>query len=328
MLFKLISSGLRESLQNSGVQEAVRSPAIDVLDRFLINQFQHGEIFELLDQLGSPREAVCQWAVDNFHSFIKPLIPSTHPRTLQEKTWPTFTYTCLALGVSSCLLVIASSYAVYKRRNHRVMQYAQIEFLWILLFGGLLVGIGATLRALPPSDALCIVAAWLVTFGQTLVLVPLMVKVAAINRLMQASRRMKRVTIKRKSLLGITASVSALIVVFLVCMTVIDPPKKTSEYELTRNLTEDGYTVVFASYYCSSISDIWRYVSVCWNAVLLMCSAVLAFQTRSIRQEFNESQVLTALIYTHFAVALLQVITFFLSTAVNPASLQMVRSSK
>ena len=217
-----------------------------------------------------------------------------------------------------------------------MIRYAQVEFLWILLFKALTLALGAIVAALPPTDASCVAEVWLVNCGYTLILVPLIIKVAAINRLNHASKRMLRVTLNRIWLMGATALVCFSIVVFLAIWTGMDAPTQTAEYELTDQLTSssDGSynqfassTVVHVGYYCSSESVAWKFVSVAWNAVLLLCCTVLAVQTRKVRQEFRESTVLGLLIYSHFAIALLLCVTFFLSEGVsNYATMSKLRS--
>ena len=52
--------------------------------------------------------------------------------------------------------------------------------------------------------------------GYTLELVPLMVKIAALNRLMAAAAQMRRVTLKRRNLFLAVAVILGLVIVFLI----------------------------------------------------------------------------------------------------------------
>jgi hypothetical protein len=157
-------------------------------------------------------------------------------------------------------------------------------------------------------------------------LVPLIVKVGAINKLLNAAKRMRRVMLTRLQLFGTVAALSTIVVAFLVLWTILDPQQRQSEYDLTGESTVYGETVVTMSYYCSSDSDFWRYVAVAWHLVLLICATVLAFQTRKIREGFNESQVLAFMIYSHFFFVVLRVITFVLGDTVSESFLAELRS--
>jgi len=340
-LVQTITTGLEEvtNLQD----EAVRSPAYDVLKRFLITEYKLGEIFQLMKATNTttPRDATCQWAVENFDTFLLPLVPPSHPRTLQESSEPVWTWVGISLGLLTCGVVLLTAIRVYHLRNRQVVIYAQIDFLWILLVGGLMLATGAIVLALPPTDASCVASDWLVNTGYTLILVPLIIKVAAINKLNQAAKQMKRVTIDRYFLWGATATISGTIVIFLAIWTGLDAAAKTAQYELTEATTATSSydnnaeeimeqltssTVVGTSYYCSSKSAAWRYISLGWNAFLLVCCTVLAVQTRKVHQDFRESTVLGLLIYSHSIMALLVLMTYFLSAVTKASTMAKVRS--
>jgi hypothetical protein len=55
-----------------------------------------------------------------------------------------------------------------------------------------------------------------------------------------------------------------------------------------------------------------------WYSVLLLIASVLAFQSRDVRQEFNETQTLVFMIYSKFLFAVLQLMTLFLKSSLSP----------
>jgi hypothetical protein len=162
--------------------------------------------------------------------------------------------------------------------------------------------------------------------GYTLELVPLIVKVAGINRMMAAARKWRRVVVSHRNLFGAVLLISFFVIVFLLLWSILDPPGKETEYKLTDEITDDGGTVVMSSSYCSSESKIWEYMAVGWNTILLFCASVIAFQTRNLQQGFNESQTLAILIYSHFMFVVLRVITFALSDHLSEFTLNQARS--
>jgi len=166
----------------------------------------------------------------------------------------------------------------------------------------------------------------MINLGYTLELVPLIVKVAAINKLMEAAKKMRRVVIQRKSLFAAVMVVCALVALFLAVWTALDPPHKEAAYDLTDVSAEGGETIVTVRYYCNSESDVWYYISVGWSVLLLLIACIMAFQMRHIRQDFNESQILSILIYSHFVFVLLRLVIIFLSSSFSGSVLARAQS--
>lgn len=142
------------------------------------------------------------------------------------------------------------------------------------------------------------------TLGYTLELVPLLVKAAAINRLLAATKKMKRVRISVRSLYFTVASLFSVVVIFMLVWTIVDKPERSEG----RYLTDDSEIV--KTVYCSSEKSAWSLVVLSWNGLLIVCATVLAFQSRTIKQEFNDSQSLGTMIYSHFVFGVLRAIVF------------------
>lgn len=324
-LAKMISSTLQDA-RNTHIPEAIRSPAYAMLQNFQLREVQLNELFGLWMKENSPREAVCKWAAEN-QDFLMLNVPPTYPRVTQVEDESVFSYITIAIAAFSTVLVTLTAIVVYRNQTRSSIRYAQVEFLWLLLAGALLISIGAILASLPASDATCIAAVWFINIGYTLELVPLIVKVAAINSMMASGRRMRRVTLERKHLHGAVAIISLFIIFFLILWTIFDAPHKEVDYSLTESTTEGGDKVVAMSHYCEDGgSDGWKFAAVAWNAGLLLCASVLAFQTRNIIKTFNESQTLAILIYSHFVFVILRFTTYFLGDNVDGATLNYVRS--
>jgi len=257
------------------------------------------------------------------------LMPPSYPRILEEAHELSLTIVAAVFGGLSLTVVLLTGYAVHRRREKRSIRVAQIEFIWMILAGALILTVGAVVVGSPPSDSSCVASIWCVNIGFCLLLVPLITKVAAINRLMLAAGRMRRrVILKRRSLFGLVALVTLGVTVYLIIWTVLDPPHTMIQYEVTDEVAAGNETVVGYSYYCSSDSPVWAYSSIGWHGILLFAASVLAFQTRNMKQEFNEAQLLAKLIYSLFVFALLLVVSFILSGShiVGESSLALFRS--
>jgi len=315
---KVIASGLKDV----SIDDGTHSPGYNTLSLFSITELQINEIFEYWSETGDPREAACQWVVDN-EDFVNDLIPRTYPRMLQEgQHIDALQVVATVMASISILLVAWITSFVYQKRESTVMIFAQIEFLYLLLFGLLAIAIGAILVAIPPTDASCVASIWFINLGYTLALVPIIVKVAAINRLMNASKKMRRVQIQKKFLGGVVFSILGLVTVVLSLWTGLDPRKEKTEYQKTEEINENGETIVLAKHFCGSESVAYNYIFVAWTTILLFCATILAFQTRRIRKDFNESQPLAIMIYSHFLLLILRLIVLFQWDSLDKLNLQ------
>jgi 7 transmembrane sweet-taste receptor of 3 GCPR len=312
-LYKLVVGNLYET---DLVEDAIRSPAYEALELFQMTELQLGQIFDYQREEPTPRHAVCRWIVQNMETF-KTFVPRSYPRLLRDesKSRDPLVSTALVLAIVATAAVACTIYAVVRCRHLRAIRLAQIEFLYFLLAGLLLVAGGSVMVA---AGGKCVVVIWFINFGYTLELVPLIVKVAAVNQLLGAARQFRRVVISRKSLFSAVFGISFCVFFFLILWTILDPPQQKPEYTLNMDdVTQDGHTVVDVSYYCSSDNLVWDYLAVGWNTLLLLCATVLAFQTRTLQKDFNESQTLAFLIYSHFIFVVLRLIIVWLQVTSN-----------
>jgi hypothetical protein len=325
-LRKLISGSLYDVIHNPDIPEAIRSPAYDVLRLFQISDVELGELFGLWESEESPRDAICTWAANNL-DFLNATVPYSHPRVTREEPHSALGFVAVTLGCMATLLVLLTSLLVYRKREKQAIQYAQTDFLSFLLAGAFLVSLGSILSGLPAHDATCTSAIWFIHVGYTLTLVPLIIKVAAVNKMMEAAREMRRITVKKKQLYNAVAVIIVPVVIYLATWSVVDPPRQEAEYSLTTSETAQGERIVDKTYYCNGgDSDAWRFSAVTWNVILLLMASVLAYQSRNIVQHFNESRTLAFLIYSHFVFVVLRTSTFLLADQVNGSTLDHLRS--
>jgi 7 transmembrane sweet-taste receptor of 3 GCPR len=324
-LKKLISGALYETIYDSNIPEAIRSPAYDVLKRFQITELQLGDLFKYWQTLPSPREAVCQWVSDNM-TYMNNTIPRSYPRVLEYHDQGSLMYISAALGAVAVLIVLYTAAAVYGQRATQRAKICQIEFLFLLLAGSLFISVGAIISCIPQTDALCVASIWLTNIGYTLELIPLVVRLAAISRLIGAGRRMRRVQLKRSALFGAVAVIFTIIVMFLLLWTILDPPRNVVEYVLTDKLSDAGDTMVRYNYYCSSASDGWSFAAIGWKVFTLFCASIVAFQLRFLQEAVGESRTLAVLVYSQFMFVLLRFATLLMPEDFGSRTLAQIRS--
>ena len=323
---KVLSTSLLDWTYDSSIVDATRSPAYEALRLFRILDPQMGSIFDKSSE-GSPRQAICEWVVENM-DFVQGFVPRSYPRTIHEGApRQALSIASLTMSIISIVAVLFTGVFVYRQRKRTVMEFAQVEFLFLLLLGLFIISVGALVVGLSPTDGSCVASIWLINIGYTIELLPLMAKVAAINRLLDAAIRMKRMALTRRQLYGAVALIGSLVTIVLIVWTVVDPPQKIPEYDLTDTAAaEGGETIVTVSYYCSAEMDLWRYMSVAWFMLLLICATVLAVQARNQVQQFNESRTLAIMIYSHFFFLVLRVLIFFLEDVLSRHTLTLSQS--
>ncbi|CAB9517822.1 Gamma-aminobutyric acid (GABA) B receptor [Seminavis robusta] len=323
-LHKLLGSSLHDI--SMAADEANRNPAQEMLRDFQLTELQLGEIFELWQTESTPQDAVCKWAANNL-DVLNATVPPSYPRVLQVENEYSFMFALVvAMGSLATILVVLTTAMVYRFRHRASIRHAQPGFLWLLLWGCLLVAIGAILRGVPATHGTCIASTWFVNIGYNFELVPLIVKVGAINRMMVAATKMRRITLSIASLYQAVAMICMCCVLYLFVWTGLDPPLKESEYALTELTTDAGERIVSVSHFCGTSSSVWQYVSVGWNAVLLLCASVLAFQSRNVSASFNESRTLAFLSYSHFMFVCLRCATYLLKDQLNGTTTDSIQS--
>jgi hypothetical protein len=328
-LRKVLSTRLFELSNDPEIPEAIQNPVFDALAAYSLTELQLGKIFDYWQHQSGPkrdydmREAVCQWVVDNY-DHVASFLPRGYPRAVENKEdtlqEPLF-YVAVALSMGACVLITLVAISTFQQRKKRVIAILQVEFLGLLLTGLMLVAVGCVILALPPgqddtSNVSCTIPVWLINLGYTIELVPLMVKISAINHLAQAALQMRRVKFHRGSLFAKVFGLCTIVVVYLTVWTVLDNPRRKNEYEVTGRINEWGENMVTVSYYCDSNSVVWGYACLAGHGILLLCASVLVFQTRKLPNDINESRVLATLVYTQFLFLLLRTVITMLGDAI------------
>jgi hypothetical protein len=305
---KAIASSLRDMTLLSAEQE--RSPGYHYIRNFNIDELEiSGVLNEFVNKGRSgqaAREAVCGWVANNT-DYLKSFVPPGHPRKFGYRDNDEIvTKVAQLVGLIAVVYILISYVVTCRGRNARVFVYAQVQFIFVILFGLLLVSIGSIISSLEPDGIVCVSRVWLVSLGYTCELAPLIIKVSAMNRLMRASRRMRRVRIKPYSLYTKVIALTALMAIYLIVWTVVDPPHAKEVQTLS-----DDQTTITSRKSCSSDSEYWQMAYNFWEGLLIVWAFVLAFQSRQAKAEFNESRSLGMMIYSHFVLAILRVVALF-----------------
>ena len=328
-LKKLISGGFYDSVFDPNIPEALWSPAYDVVRNFHISDLQLNQMLSYWLERGTdkwnfdPRDAACRWVVENIE-LVESFIPQGHPRVVEEEHhWeqPVFEVSRVVSYMAACL-VLMSCVLLYIQKNKRVMRLAQVDFLSLVLFGLLLVSVGAVLTSLPPSDNICIASTWTTTLGYTIEFIAVLAKMTAIHQLVSTGKGMQYVQLKAKSLYGWILAVSIMVSVMLFFWTAVDPPSHEIQYELTEQMTSENEVIISSISYCGSSSNYWRIFVLAWLCALLLSSAVLAMLATRVQEDVNDSRVLSLLIYSHLFFLGLHIFIYLVEDSVSRSDLR------
>ncbi|KAL3927658.1 MAG: hypothetical protein SGBAC_012995 [Bacillariaceae sp.] len=303
---KVIARSLRDTTLAATTVD--QSPAYNFIQNFNMDQLEINEMLGHFVAKGrngyAARDAVCSWVANNT-DYLKSLLPPNHPKVYRsrEDYQQSVTIAAYVLGFITLAFIVVCFAVSYKKRKAAVFVYSQVRFIFVMLFGLFLVAIGAILNGIEPNSTLCMVRVWLVSLGYTFELVPLIVKVTALNHLMRASKRMRRVKIKARQLYSSLLALSGIVTVYLIVWTAVDPSQATE----VRKLEDDRITVT-SHFGCRSSSSYWNVSYLLWESILIIWCSVLAFQSRKAQAEFNESKSLGIMIYSHFIFLALRVI--------------------
>ena len=321
-LQKIFAKSLRE--RTMAVGPTLRSPGYNLLQNLKVTDLEINNMIRRwleidTDRYGNDaREAVCGWMVDNLDAMLD-FTPQGYPRVLsKQSSYDTgFLYAAQAVAGFTTLVVMASTAFTILYRKTKVFVFAQVYFCGLILLGFFLICIGSIVTTLVPSSASCTARVWFVTLGYTVELVPLLVKIATINRVLQSAKKMRRVQISPKNMMIRVAAVLVAVMAYLLQWSIWDTP---SEREYFR-LESEQSSLVLSSLACSSERfDYWYLVTLGWQTALLIMASVLAYQSRHVLQEFNESRSLGTMAYSHFLFVVLRTILFFLGRQPNDTS--------
>lgn len=165
------------------------------------------------------------------------------------------------------------------------------------------VSIASILYTLEPTSTICVLRGWTVTLGYTMQLVPILLKVAAINKITQQSLKLKKVSFTVKGLKNGVLGITTIVTLYLTIWTIFDPMIK-QEYRVLDY--DNGLIKVSPS--CSSRSNGWIIAEYVWEALLLIIILVLALQSKSLIRELDESHALPLMVYTHFLFLIIRLI--------------------
>lgn len=291
------ASDLRQAFSTISAPSHYGRLSLDALGRFadrpyLITQFGTNGTSSLLSPTGSttPIYPAPTWDERTYSPRFFALVT--------ERVIAALVAVCLALGTGVLRLLV-------KFRAHPVMLAATPLLCWFICIGSMMILSVPLVWTTMENDGTCMGKVWLICVGCVTVIVPLFMKTRRLKKIFNQSTEKNGyhvVKITTRSLAMVQGAVWAFVVLFLSVWSaalpfesytvVVDVQRPALNYEACRAYGHSGSEGLDAAAWAVSS------IAVVVALILLLATAVVAFQVRHVHSHFNESHQIGMLIYT------------------------------
>ena len=191
----------------------------------------------------------------------------------------------LSVGIISS---IGSAVFFVGQRRHRVIKASGRELSIILFTGVVSCYAAALLHFVKPTNIICGVRRFADSVSMTMCYAPVLLRTNRINRIFKAARK----SVRRPSFVSpLSQTFAALGIVGVQCLVtmtwvVSKPPMAVKYYSYPDRVilacNTDNYTIA---------------IDLCFNAILMFISTVIAYQTRNFPRNFNEAKYIGVTMY-------------------------------
>jgi 7 transmembrane sweet-taste receptor of 3 GCPR len=135
-------------------------------------------------------------------------------------------------------------------------------------------------------------------------------RILAINNLAASGKPMERARLSTWTLYVGVAGGAVLVAIHLLVWTILDPVGEQFEYEVTRDQTPQGDTIVHRYGYCGSENDIWYYLQFAWRGALLVPACLIASLALRVKEDMNDTKSLSIVFFVKFVILIAMVVGF------------------
>ena len=207
-----------------------------------------------------------------------------------NKAIQAFGYVAAGIGFAITIGLMVFTIIYHK---HPIIRAASPLFMLTSLFGVLLLFGGAVSLVAPVSDISCGAVSWLINLGIMVTFAPLFAKTWRIYRIF-GRRKLSVVKISNRKLLAMTGALLTIEIIIMIIWQALSPikPYISSQVEgsppRTHNYNQCGVEGVGSSMFAVAAVE---------KGLLLLFGALMAFSTRKVTGQFNESSQIALAIY-------------------------------
>lgn len=193
---------------------------------------------------------------------------------------------------------------------------------WILF----VFALNSAIAVLQLFGIACGVAHWFAMLGYTFELAPILIKQYAINKLIRHSHVHQSAEIQSKGLNKALTVILILTITLLTAGSILKPRELMTLARL--KVPGDEHTVSVGKYCAPKDSKIWMLINVIILCLMLCVNAVLACQSRRYFVNFEESQGLSIMIFSHIVFIVIRIGFMAVDRVggVLPSSVQVLES--
>ncbi|KAL9182196.1 hypothetical protein ACHAXT_012848 [Thalassiosira profunda] len=208
----------------------------------------------------------------------------------------------IAVAIFGFLLCAVLVGLIVRNRSKREIIVSDWRFLSGFVGACALLNMSCLAFLGPNTDELCLLRMWLIHWFIVLALSLLFVKVYRMYRLV-GSQSVRRTTITHAQAARMALPLVIMQTFILLIFTLVDPNKRQEE------VTNEGSDITHR-YVCGHDTPAFFIVMLIVEGGLILIGCVLAFQTRNLRTEFNESrQIILAMYDTAFICSVLLIVS-------------------
>jgi len=236
---------------------------------------------------------------------------TTRPRDRPEvmENTNTMTWNVRAAGLAMCTISMTTSVGfiifTFVKRKKKVIRMSQPPFLYMVAVGSLIMS--SSIIPLSIDDGIaaghhCTIACnakfWLLCIGFTTMFSALFSKLWRIIKLISSAKKMKRVTIKAKDVMGPFIVLMGSNLIILILQAVLSPIKWVSD---AKNICDSYNQLIESQSYCD-YSEFLPYgvLLVIVNATALVAAIITAYKARNMSTELQESKYIAIAMLSTF----------------------------
>ena len=208
------------------------------------------------------------------------------------------------IGVTACAIILFLS---FKFSREKVLRRSQLIFIYIFLWGAILMNLTVLSMYGPNSVSNCMLRVWAVNITSTLMFAPLIMKLHRVDVLYHTLQRGGR----RRTISDFTVGLQVIGLLsvdmaILLAWTFVDQPRPIAVVRTFPGVY-DNITDIMCN---TSIEQPFERAMVTWKALLLLFGVIKSIRTWSLPKEISEAKYFALAIYN---IAVFGSISYFLS---------------
>lgn len=214
----------------------------------------------------------------------------------------------IVVAIAICIILCSLVFIVffYRHRHDRNIKRSSPLFNQLILVGIIFICAGLIVWTPLQSQATCIVKIWLSAVGFCLIVCSILVKTYRINKIFHA--KVRYVSLSDFELIKFGAPLLLIEITLLLVYTLADGlPQAT----LVVGRAPQIFSYTICTTANATFQDILTAAIISYNFLLVIITAVLAYQARHVIKEYNESAFIAYLVYIYTILAVITLAIYF-----------------